>query len=140
MLSLMERALREREGMSEIQKKGSGDVEEGGVLWLQGIMGAGLASSLAGNRILNGCLLAPSHRHTHTRMLPPCVFSPCPHSDSSHIQYYSELHQSSFGVNVSVCVCAPRGHTMDPLNDFGGLELQTSFLIYFLGPLALVPW
>lgn len=50
------------------REKGSGDVEEGGVLWLQGIMGgggAGLASSLAGNRILNGCLLAPSHRHTH---------------------------------------------------------------------------
>lgn len=104
------------------------------MLWLQGIMGAGLASSLAGNRILNGCLLAPSHRPTHTRTLPPCVSSPRPHSDSSHTLYYSELHQSSSGVSA----CAPRGHTMDHLNDFGGLELQTSFFIDFLTPLALV--
>lgn len=89
--------------------------------WLQGIMGAGLASSLAGNRILNGCLLAPSQTHTH---IPPRVFSPCPHSDSSHTLYYSELHQSSSGV----CVCAPRGHAMDRLDDFVGLELHKSLL------------
>ena len=63
--------MREIEGELD-REKGSGDVEEGGVLWLQGIMGAGLASSLAGNRILNGCLLAPSHRHTqmHTLVFP----------------------------------------------------------------------
>lgn len=80
--------------MSEIEgepdrEKGSGDVEEGGVLWLQGIMGAGLASSLAGNRILNGCLLPPSHRHIRH---PLCAFPPCPHPDSSHTLCYSELH------------------------------------------------
>ena len=68
-------------------------------------MGAGLASSLAGNRILNGCLLAPSHRHTRIHHPPVCVFSPCPHPDSSHTLYYSELHQSNSSVCVCVCVC-----------------------------------
>lgn len=65
--------MREIEGEHD-REKGSGDVEEGGVLWLQGIMGAGLASSLAGNRILNGCLLAPltrAHKHTCLLSLPP---------------------------------------------------------------------
>lgn len=91
--------------MSEIEgeldrEKGSGDVEQGGVLWLQGIMGAGLASSLAGNRILNGCLLAPSHRHTHH---PPVSFLPAP--------ILMTPHSVSVTVNFirpsPACVCVP---------------------------------
>ena len=78
-------------------------------------MGAGLASSLAGNRILNGCLLAPSHRHTHIHHPPVCVFSPCPHPDSSHTLYYSELHQSNSSLCVCVCVPPEATHWIVPM-------------------------
>lgn len=93
------------------------------MLWLQGIMGAGLASSLAGNRILNGCLLAPSHRHTHTTT-PHVLSLPAPYFDSSHTLYYSELHQSS----SAMCVRAPTGHTVEHLDDFSSLGLWPSHL------------
>lgn len=99
--------------MREIQgefdrEKGSGDVEEGGVLWLQGIIGAGLASSLAGNRILNGCLLALSRTHTPLHTHTPFVSS-CPLSDSSLTLCYSELHQSILSLTC-VTVCPQRPH------------------------------
>ena len=147
----MECARRERERMSEIEgerdrEKGSGDVEEGGVPWLQGIMGAGLASSLAGNRILNGCLLAPSHRHTrtnthahtHTHLHPtptmPSLPAPTltPHTHSITLNFIRPAP-------VCVCVYAPRGHMVDHLDDFGGLELWSSstlslLLLWWLQP------
>lgn len=46
-----------------------------GCVWLQGIMGVGLASSLAGNRILNGCLLALPHTDTCTTPFPCLLYT-----------------------------------------------------------------
>lgn len=115
-----------RARMSEIEgeldrEKGSGDVEEGGVLLAAGNYGGRI--SLLTCRKQNFKRLSPgsltqTHRHTHH---PPCVFAPCPHPDSSHTLGYSELHQCISGVRV--CVCAPRGHNKDRPDDFSGLEL-----------------
>lgn len=79
------------------------------MLWLQGIMGAGLASSLAGNKILNGCLLALSHAHIPTPSTPA--------SNSSYTLLQStSLELLILDVCVCICVyvCSPRGHQKNP--------------------------
>lgn len=123
-----------RARMSEIEgeldrEKGSGDVEEGGVLLAAGNYGGRI--SLLTCRKQNFKRLSPgsltqTHRHTHH---PPCVFAPCPHPDSSHTLGYSELHQCISGVRV----CVPPEATTR-------IVLMTSVAFSFALISHILPW
>lgn len=111
--------------MSEIEgeldrEKGSGDVEEGGVLLAAGNYGGRI--SLLTCRKQNFKRLSPgsltqTHRHPP---LPPVSLLPAPtltpHTLSVTVNFISASP-------VCVCVCAPRGHNKDRPDDFSGLEL-----------------
>ena len=75
-------------------------------------MGAGLASSLAGNRILNGCLLAPPHPPPHKHALPPFLLFPPPPPPTLHTLFITV----NFITTPPACV-PPRGNAVKCLRD-----------------------
>lgn len=81
---------------SLMEEKGVVMLRKEGCFGCGGIMEAGLASSLAGNRILNGCLLALMQTHTPSPALP-----------APHLTRHTLVQSTSSGLLLCVCVCVP---------------------------------